>query len=221
MSTWIEPPPQKSGLGCVGKGCLIIIAFVVFLMIAAGVGLFWGFKTHSALVRGMYWARKIQVISEEPVLVPKFETTSENVAAAKRKWDAFADADGPAHVELSADDLNNLAAGDDDLRDRVFASIDGNRLHVQASLPLAKYVQRSPYFLNGDIEVQLDGKQSLDHPHFTSLTVNKQAAPSDFLDWKYRGKTLRDYAGEWKENDGAWKAEIRDGLLIFDKTSRG
>ncbi|MDQ2868530.1 MAG: hypothetical protein M3R59_09015 [Verrucomicrobiota bacterium] len=220
MSTWIEPPPQKSGLGCVGKGCLIVIAFVVFLMIAAGVGLFIGFKSHSALVRGAYWARKTQVIAEEPVLVPKFETTSENIAAAERKWEGFADADGPAHVELSADDLNNLAAGDDDLRDRVFASIDGDHLRVQASLPLAKYVQRSPYFLNGDIEVQLDGRQSLSQPHFLRLIVNKHAAPTDFLDWKYRGKMLRDYEGESKEKEGAWKVEIRDGLLIFDKTSR-
>ena len=34
MSTWIEPPPPQRGMGCFAKGCLILIAFFVLLLLA-------------------------------------------------------------------------------------------------------------------------------------------------------------------------------------------
>jgi len=40
MNTWIEGPPprEKRGMGCVGKGCLILACFIVFLIIAGAIG---------------------------------------------------------------------------------------------------------------------------------------------------------------------------------------
>ena len=35
MTSWIEPPPKQKGMGCLGKGCLLIIAFLLLLAVAA------------------------------------------------------------------------------------------------------------------------------------------------------------------------------------------
>src|SRR5437588_6974363 len=81
MNTWIEGPPrrEKRGMGCVGKGCLILACFIVFLMIAGAIGVYFGTRTYSALLHGFSWANKTHVLAQEPSPVPQFETTEENV----------------------------------------------------------------------------------------------------------------------------------------------
>src|SRR5438552_18191001 len=113
MNTWIEcPPPRENrGMGCVGKGCLILACFIVFLISAGAIGLYFGMRTHSAVLRTVLWAKKTHVLAQEPSPVPQFETTEESIDVAKRKWDDFENTRDPsAHIELSADDLNNLIA---------------------------------------------------------------------------------------------------------------
>src|SRR5207245_10565157 len=39
--------------------------------------------------------------------------------------------DQPAHIELTADDLNNLIAENRRARGKAFVAIEGNRLHIQ------------------------------------------------------------------------------------------
>src|SRR5439155_19705995 len=149
MNTWIEGPPprEKRGMGCVGKGCLILACFINFLMIAAAIGLYFGMRTHSAVLHSFSWAKKMHVPTEEPSPVPQFETTEENINAAKLKWEDFENArDQPAHIELTADDLNNLIAKNRDARGKAFVAIEGNRLRVQTSVPLGEYVGRGRYY---------------------------------------------------------------------------
>ena len=118
-------------MGCVGKGCLILACFIVFLIIAGAIGLYFGTQTYSALLHGLSWANKTHVLAQEPSPVPQFETTDENVAAAERKWKDFRNArDQPAHIELTADDLNNLIAENRRARGKAFATIEGNRLRI-------------------------------------------------------------------------------------------
>src|SRR5947207_15855159 len=110
MNTWIEGPSprEKRRMGCVGKGCLILACFILFLLIAGAVGVFIGMKHYSALGRSFLWARKIHVLAAEPSPVPQFETAGESIDAAKRKWKDFENASHgsqPAHVELTTDDL--------------------------------------------------------------------------------------------------------------------
>ena len=175
MNTWIEGPPprEKRAMGCLGKGCLILTCFIIFLIIAGAIGLYFGFKTHSAVLRSVLWAKKTHVLSQEASPVPQFETTEESVRTAKQKWEDFESTrDQPAHIELTADDLNNLIANNRHARGKVFVAIEGNRLHIQTSVPLGEYVGRGRYYLNGDIEIQSDGPQTLESPRLSSITIN-------------------------------------------------
>jgi hypothetical protein len=220
MNTWIEPPAprERRGMGCLGKGCLILTCFIIFLIIAGAIGLYFGFKTHSAFLRSIYWAKKTHALSQEPSPVPQFETTDENVRTAKQKWENFENTrDQPAHIELTADDLNNLIANNRHARGKVFVEIEDNRLRIQTSVPLGDYVAGGHYYLNGDIVIQSDGPQTLENPRLSRVTINNEPIPSDVLDWKYRARPLRDYLGEYKATYGSGTIEIRDGKVIIDR----
>src|SRR5207249_11720223 len=107
MNTWIEGPPprEKRGMGCVGKGCLILACFIVLLIIAGAIGLYFGMRTHSAVLLSVVWAKKTHVLSQEPSPVQQFETTDENMSAASQKCKYLENTrNHPAHVEPSADD---------------------------------------------------------------------------------------------------------------------
>jgi hypothetical protein len=220
MNTWIEGPPprEKNGMGCLGKGCLILGCFIVFLIIAGAVGLYFGMRTHSAVLHSFYWAKKMHVLAQEPSPLPQFETTAENMTAAEQKWKDFENArDQPAHIELTADDLNNLIAKNRHARGKVFVAIEGNRLRIQTSVPLGEYVGRGRYYLNGDIAVVGDGPQSPENTRLSSITINNQPLPSDVLDWKYRDRPLRDYLREYHTTSGSGLIEIRDSKVIIDR----
>jgi len=237
MNTWIEGPPaqEKRGLGCAGKGGLILACFIVFLMIAGTIDLYFGMHTHSAAVNSVVWAKKAHVLSQEPSPVPQFETTEQNINATRQKWKDFEkntrnqpahiepsiepDADDltrnqPAFIELTADDLNNLIARIRHLRDKAFVTIEDNRLRIRMSVPVGEYVRDGNY-LNADIVITSDGRQSLDNPRVSAIIINNQSLPSDVLDWKYDGRPLRDYLGQHGAALRDDTIEIRDGKVII------
>ncbi len=238
MNTWIEGPPaqEKRGLGFVGKACLILACFIVFLMIAGTIDLYFGMRTHSAVVNSVVWAKKSHVLSQEPSPVPQFETTEQNINATRQKWKDFekntrnqpahiepsiepgADdltRNQPAHIELTADDLNNLIARVRHLRDKAFVTIEDNRLRIRMSVPVGEYVREGNYYLNADIVITSEGRQSLDNPRVSGIIINNQSLPSDVLDWKYDGRPLRDYLGQHGAALRDDTIEIRDGKVII------
>jgi hypothetical protein len=221
MSNWIEPPPpQPRRTGCLAKGCVILCCFILFLIVAAAVGLYFGLKNHSALLHTATWMSKTHLVAAEPSPVPQFQTTEENIAAAQRKWDNFeatAENGEPAYIELTADDLNNLIAGNRHVRGKAFVTIRGNRLQLQVSLPLSALLARSGYYLNGDIVVQTNGAQSLRQARLNSIVVNGQPVPSEALDWKYKAQPLRKHLQQYTAGYGT--IEIRDGKLIISKST--
>jgi hypothetical protein len=113
--------------------------------------------------------------------------------------------------------LNNLIAKNRHARSKAFVAIEGNRLHIQTSVPLGEYVGRGRYYLNGDIVIVSDGPQSLENPRLSSITINNEPVPSDVLEWKYRDRPLRDYLREFRTTYGGGSIEIRDGKLIIDR----
>jgi hypothetical protein len=218
MNTWVEAPPPRRGLGCFARGCLILLAFGVVLAIACLAGVFWGFQRHSAIVHGIYWLAKTHSISEAPAPVPEFAASDEKIHATQERWRDFQQktrAGQPAEIELTADDINTLIAANMDRRWKVFASIEGNRLRLQTSIPLGEFVGRSGYYFNGDIVIQSNGAESLEHPQFNRIIVNNEPVPKDLLSWKYHSRQLREYLAEYRDSYDVGTVEIRDGKLIL------
>ena len=218
MNTWVEAPPRRKGLGCFGRGCLIVLVFAIVLAIACFAGMYWGLHRHSALFYGSYWLAKTRSLAEAPTTVPEFSGSDQQIQRAREGWQDFEQkmrAGQPAEIELSADDINALIATSEDVRRKVFASIDGNQLRLQVSLPIGEVLGRPGYYFNGDVVIELKGAESLDSPQFSRITINGEQAPTDFLNWKYRSRQLREYLAEQRNAYDVGTIEIRDGKVIL------
>src|ERR1700748_2713165 len=135
MNTWVEAPPRK-GPGCFGRGCLILLVFLIVLAIASFAGVYWGLHRHSALFYGNFWLCKTRSIAKAPTPVPEFNAANHQIQLVQERWQDFEQktrAGQSGEIELSADDINALIATSDDVRGKVFASIDGDQLRLQAS----------------------------------------------------------------------------------------
>jgi hypothetical protein len=218
MNTWVEAPPPRKGLGCLGRGCLIVLVFVIVLAIASFAGMYWGLHRHSALFYGSYWLAKTRSLAEAPTPVPEFSASDQQIQLVRERWQDFeqkARAGQTAEIELSADDINALIATTEGVRGKVFAAIDGDQLRLQVSVPIGGFLGRPGYYFNGDVIIELKGAQPLDSPQFSRITINGEQVPTDFLDWKYRSRELREYLVEQRNAYDVSTIEIRDSKVIL------
>ena len=218
MNTWVEAPPRRKGLGCFAQGCLILLVFAIVLAIACFAGVYWGLHRHSALFYGSYWLAKTRSIAEAPKAVPEFSASDQQMQSVRERWQDFEQktrAGQPAEIELGADDINGLIATGADVRGNVFASVEGNQLRLQTSVPIGGFLGRPGYYFNGDVAVELNGAQPLDNPQFSRITINGEKVPTDFLNWKYRSRRLREYLADQRNAYDIGTIEIRDGKVIL------
>jgi len=218
MNTWVEAPPRRKGLGCFARGCLILLVFAIVLAIAGFAGMYWGLHPYSALFYGSYWLAKTRSIAEAPTPVPEFSASDQQIQRARERWQDFEQktrAGQPAEIELSADDINALIATSDDIRGKVFVSIDGSKLRLVMSLPIGGVLGRPGYYFNGDVIIELKGVQPLESPQFSRITINGEQAPIDFLNWTYRSRQLREYLAEQGNAYDVGTIEVRDGNVIL------
>ena len=205
-------------MGCFARGCLILFVFAIVLAIACFAGMYWGLHRHSALFYGSYWLAKTRSIAEAPTPVREFSASDQQIQSFRERWQDFEQktrAGQPAEIELSGDDLNSLIATSEGLRGKVFASVETNQLRLQASVPIGGFLGRPGYYFNGDVIIVLNGAQPLDNPQFSRITINGEQAPSDFLNWKYRSRHLREYLADQRNAYDIGTMEIRDGKVIL------
>jgi len=222
VNTWVEAPPRRKGLGCVARGCLILLIFAIVLAIACFAGMYWGLHRHSALFYGSYWLAETRSIAEAPTPVPEFNASNQQIERVQERWQDFeqkARAGQAEEIELSADDINAVIAMTEGVRGKVFASIDGDQLRLQASAPIGGFLGRPGYYFNGEVVIELEGAQSPDNPRFNRLTINGEQVPTDFLDWKYRSRHLREYLTEQRNAYDIGTIEIRDNKVILRSRS--
>ena len=218
MNTWVEAPPRRKGLGCFARGCLTLSIFAIVLAIAGFAGLYWGLQRNSALFYGSYWLAKTRSLAQAATPLPEFNTSKQQIQLVQERWQDFEQktrAGQAAEIGLSADDINALIATTEGVRGKVFVSIDGNQLRLQASVPIGRFFGRQGYYLNGDVIIALEGVQSLDGPRFSRITINGEQVPTDFLNWKYRSRQLREYLADQRNAYEIGTVEIRDGKVIL------
>jgi hypothetical protein len=208
-SSFIEPPPPQ-GMGCFGKGCLILVAFFLFLCVAFIGGSFLAVR----YLRTSYFAS-----SQAPV--PAATATEEEERMAKAKWSEFergARAHEAQRIEMTADELNALIASEPDLRGKAHVTIDNDTARLKISVPLDQVRMLRGRYMNAECAVQSSPDGDPSQARFTEILMNGKPLGEDILNW--RGPWgFRRFIEDWTSRGKIKTFEISDGKVILE--SRG
>jgi hypothetical protein len=228
MPTWIEPPPKQKRTGCLGKGCITLVVFLILLAVAFFIGGYAGVR--------------YVVTSTTPKEIPQVETSEAEQASVKQRWEEFKAAprtvaaepvppptDGttpeaaPAatpsanRIELTAADINQLIAGSRKLSGKAFVAIENNVARVQVSVPLEKAGFRGR-FLNGELEVRSAPDRN---PRNIQITEVSLGGVSDkVLNALLGFRSLRSYADQYASENDIRSFAIEDNKVIIENGGR-
>jgi hypothetical protein len=223
MPSWIEPPPKQRRTGCLGKGCVTLVVFLILLGVAFFIG-------------GYVGVRYV-VTSTTPKEIPQIETSEADQAAVKQRWEDFkagprtvaaetlTTTDGTTpeaaptptpstnRIELTAADINQLIAGSHKLSGKAFVSIENNVARVQVSVPLEKAGFRGR-FLNGELEVRSPSDRN---PRNIQITEVSLGGVSDkVLNTLLGFRSLRSYADQYATEYDIRTFAIEDNKVIIE-----
>ena len=227
MSSHVEPPPKR-GMGCLGKGCLLLLVFGILLVIVGVGGTFWS-------VRNVYLSDKPAPIPEttaptETSLAPG-ETSapapSERSAEVRERLDTMKKA-ARAHertgVELTAADINALIAANRKSSGTASVGINDTSLQAQFSIPLQRLdvpfrnaLGLGNRYLNATVTIVAPPGTNASNVQLSDVTLNGHSISAGLLDWQLPGvgRSLRTYVIKYANKYGVTDGEIRDGKVIL------
>ncbi len=209
----LEPKPRKER-GCFFWGCLGagIIGGLLLILIGGGI---------------VYFIREVALkfTSTQPVPVPVYDLKPGEYEGIQKRIEAFktaARANQSAELALSADDINAIVAGDDELKKlggQVSFRIEGDQVLLDASIPLDRLWLMGGRYFNGTFGVEpvLAGGRLL--MFLESATVNGEPLPEDFLGAFKRKNLLEGQRGqkEWDFVEKAKDLKVEGGKITVTR----
>jgi hypothetical protein len=214
MNGWIEPPPRQKGMGCFGKGCLLLVAFLVLLVAAFFIGAYVGTST-------------------KPRELPMVAASEAETQEVTTRWEQFKElsrmprtdsvpADGTApspqinRIELSADDINQLIAANRKVRGKASVSIENNTGHVQVSIPLDKVGFRGRY-LNGDFSIPSPADGNPRNLQVTQMSLG--GMPDSVLKALFGKRSVGSYLDEFVTQYNVTRLTIENNKAIIETSA--
>jgi hypothetical protein len=232
MNTQPGPPPKR-GMGFLGKGCLVLLALGILLVVVGVGGSFW-------TVRQVYLSDKPTPIHEataptEANAAMPGETSApaptERSAEVRERLDAMKNA-ARAHeqtdMELTAADINALIAANRKSRGTASVGIDGNVLQANFSIPLERLdlpfrnaLGLGDRYLNATVTIIAPPGTTASTVQLSEMNINGHSVPANLLDWGLpgAGRSLRTYVIKYANQYGVTGGEIRDGKVILHTSS--
>ena len=216
-------------MGCFGKGCLILIASGI-LLVVGGIG-------------GTYWSLR-HYLSDKPAPIPEAtaptattaatppgETSvaapSEKSAEVRERLDTMKKA-ARSHertgVELTAADINSLIAANRKSRGTASVGINDTALQAQFSIPLERLdvpfrnaLGLGNRYLNATVSITAPPGTNASNVQLSDVTLNGHSISAGLLDWQLPGvgRSLRTYVIKYANKYGVTDGEIRDGKVIL------
>ena len=239
MNEPIPPTRPGTGVGCFGKGCLVVALLLLFLVVAFVGGGFWALhhlrKSYSAtepltFPNTTFVDAPVRAVvpEEAPVLgatgsapVPDADDIAELSLPAREvdaRWRAFekaANRHEPARVELSADEINTLISDGRRLRGKAFVTIENNIARLRVSIPLDRMFLMHGRYLNAEatIEPAPDGDPA--KARFSNIKFGDKAVSEDMLDRRLFGwSSIRGYVNQWLDDKEIVSFKIENNRVI-------
>jgi len=178
-----NPEYPKKRRGCFFYGCItcLILFLVVGLIGVLAVRYFVG-QINAAI---------IEYTDTSPMTLPKADMPADEVKKLQARIDAFGKA-AEAHTNtpplvLTGPEINALLANStNELRDKVYVSIEGSEIKGQISLPLEKYfkiwmIHTQGRYLNGAATMTVGLTNSILSVMLDSLEVKGKPMPEKFM----------------------------------------
>jgi len=228
MNTPVERPPKR-GMGCFGKGCVILIVFAI-LLVVVGAG-------------GTYWSLRHVYLSDKPVPIPEATAPTDPSAVTPGETSAPAPVQRSAEVrerldtmkkaarvheqtdiELSAADINALIAANRKSRGTASVGINGGVLQAQFSIPLGRLdvpfrnaFGLNDRYLNATATIVAPPGTNASNVQLSEVRVNGHSIPTGLLDFGLPGvgRSLRSYVIKYANQYAVTGGEIRDGKVIL------
>lgn len=239
MTNGIEAPRRGSGIGCFGKGCGAFLGLLLFLTIAFVGGGYWALRhlqnTYSS-TEPLTFANvassdsSLPEVDEgapaEPGAAPVIEEQGQTIVPAEpvsvrevqARWRAFekaADRHQPAHIELSAAEINALIDNDPKLRGKAAVTINHNVARVRVSVPLDGVFMMNGRYLNGEATVEPSPDGDPTHARITNIILANQAVADSALDRRLFGwSSIRGYMTDWLDDKDIRYFTIQDNRVI-------
>lgn len=234
MATVIETPPQpKQDFGCcLGKGCLILVVFILLLAVF--------------FVVGGYIGTRRAFTSTTPRELPVVATSPEEQQAVRQRWDDFQNAvqnretppavpqsDANAQpsatpvattsanptIQFSANDINQLISANRKARGKAFVSIANDVGQVEVSIPLDK-LGYGGRFLNANFEVRSSPDGDPGNIQITTKSLTGAQVPGRILNFLLGFKTVRGYAdsyiNQYRSEYQISKFKIEGGSVMLE-----
>jgi len=219
MTSWIEPPPKQKGMGCLGKGCLMFVIFVILLA--------------TAFFIGGYAGVRYVVTSTEPREIPQIESSEAEQRAVKERWEDFKSSrnmttatvtqDPPVEgatpapsanrIELTASDINAMIAGSRKLRGKAYVSIENNVARIQVSVPLEKVGFRGR-FLNGEFQARAAADGNPRNLEVTEVSLG--GVSEKVLNALLGFRSLRSYVDQYASEYDITRLTIENNTVIIE-----
>jgi hypothetical protein len=227
MTSWIEPPPKRKGMGCFGKGCLLIIVFLVLLVVAFVIGFYTGTKPKEIpqvqisedeqnAVRARWDEFEAGTPTEQVITpVPTPAPVSEETPPPEVAPSPVATPPSPNRIELTASDINALISRGRRTRGKAFVSIDNDVARVQVNIPLEKLGFRGRS-LNAEFAV----RPSPDHsPRNLEITkVSMSGVPDAVMNTLLGSHSVQGYVDEFASEHGITSFTIENNKVILEKS---
>jgi hypothetical protein len=215
-----EPPRQR---GCFFYGCVIASILSLLLLIAVGLVTFFLYRLAGKMID--------EYTGTAPRELPKVEMPAENRRTLAERVDAFEKAvkEGkPTEpLVLSSEDLNALIEDRaPELKGKIYATIEKDKLRGQVSLPLDDLpfmgLTRGRY-LNGEAEFKVTLANGVLYVNIDSFEINGKRPPDEFMNGLRAQNIVQDMYKNPKTAEEIRKLEsieIKDGKLIIKVRDR-
>jgi hypothetical protein len=212
-------------MGCSTKGCLVLVALGVLMLLLFGVASYLlysrGSKPAALPVAELPQAelesvqQRVDQFEAMPPAPPPSPIPTAQPAADETPITVPATPAPERQLVLTANEINGLISANKRSRGHAYVSISGNTAHVQISISSDKVPDFPPGFLNGSFTITTNGPTPISALRVSKIQANGLPVPSGVLSMGYRGRSILSYAMDAAAPYNVSTAEFRDGAVIL------